>query len=1228
MIKVLPLLIAAFWSVRMFSQNVFNPADPIVRYDKTKALGSAQNPNPAKAGLQKWVSTPTNGVSTGTDAYDASSYKAYFLNVNGTRMAFRIKFPYSFSRPEGAGKKYPVMLFLHGAGEAGCPTNGGVYNNEKQLWLGGKLFMQRVDNNQFDGFLVYPQLVTTDGCWGIWGSTSSVNLTILVSMIDSLAKYVRADMDRVLVDGLSGGGYGAWRMADNYAKNIAKIIPSAAAGSTTARTNFVHIPIWFATGGKDPDPSPEQALYSYNRMKEIGADIRYTQYPDLGHSVWTRHWNEPDFVAQMNDMHKANPLVFFQKSEYCQGQAINTKLGITAGFYAYEWQKDGITIATRTNGVNTIVNNTSIISYTGNEITIKSFGTYRVRFKRNGASAWSDWSPKPAVIKAKVVAPAPAITINGTKSKVLPALDGATTVPLQMPAGFTNYQWQRASDNAIVATTQIYNAPVGTYRAKYDETPGCGPSFSPDFTVVNANGSPKPDPATNLTTSMLTSTSARLVWTQGFGETGFEIYRATVAGGPYTLMAIAAANATTYTDNTLAVNTTYYYVVRAVNGTGAAAATNESSPNGGNLPPSIAIAADMLAQTDASTSLNFSVSDAVGDIVTVTLPSKPGFVTLQKINNTSYNIVANPNVDNVGWTYLVIRATDNKGMYSEKTLAILVSDKNTRSVYVNFGASGKTAPAPWNNWLGIRAAGNIISNLKDENNVTTPFAVTTVSGWSGTTILGHITGSNSGVVPDAVLESGITDNGATKQVLVSGLDPSKRYNLVFIGSQNEGITAATTYANGTQLSTLNARYNTDQTANLSNLAPNASGQISVNISRATGTAVSYLSGMIIEEFNNGLFLNPENLYVEPVDRTTTTLTWSDKTSNETGFELVRATDSLFTQSVTTISLGANVTSYRNTGLSANRKYWYRIRARNGASASGYSNRAVTITPASIIYVDFNTNVPNGPAPWNSLAASPMTTFTTAQLKNQSGTTTNVRMVLTQIFNGEFNAGVNTGNNSGIAPDNTLMGNYWLDNGQLSQFRITGLSTLQKYRIGFFGSSSSNGWFKGDYTAKYTINGRSVYLNSWMNSTKIVYIGNVVPNSSGQVNLDFSTSALADWGFNAGVLIEEYSDAQGGSVMTSQLDSIPAENIRSISVYPNPFSGRFSINFDNTTPTSMISAEIYDLSGRLLLRKNYNQLPAGMNVLTLNAPSNGRNVYFLALKVDGKVVHTKKLIQER
>ncbi len=193
----------------------------------------------------------------------------------------------------------------------------------------------------------------------------------------------------------------------------------------------------------------------------------------------------------MNDMHKANPWYFLGHNEFCPNETINARLGITAGFYAYEWQKDGITIATRTNTVNTIVQPEHVTSFTGNEIIVKSFGTYRVRFKRSAAAAWSVFSPKPVVVKTKGTTQTAAITIIGEKSNVLPALDGSTTVPLQLPAGFINYEWYRVSDNVQVGNSQNFNAPVGIYKARYSEEFGCGTVFSPDFAVINANGTPK-----------------------------------------------------------------------------------------------------------------------------------------------------------------------------------------------------------------------------------------------------------------------------------------------------------------------------------------------------------------------------------------------------------------------------------------------------------------------------------------------------------------------------------------------------------------------------------------------------------------------------------------------------------------------------------------------------------------------------------------------------------------
>ena len=1659
------------------AQNVFNPSDPIVRYSATAALGSSQRPDPAIRGLQKWVSTPTNGVSTGSGAIDVSSFKQYFINLNGTPMAFRLKFPKSYTSPDSINKKYPVMLFLHGAGEVGCPSNNGVYNNEKQLYLGAGLFRDFVNNNLFDGFLLYPQMVNAEGCWGSWGTTTTANLSAIIAMIDSMGKYVRADIDRVVCNGLSGGGYGSWRIADAFPQRIARIIPSAAAGNTNNRNNFVHIPIWFATGGKDPDPSPAQADYAYNRMKEIGADIRYTRYPDLGHAVWYSHWREPDYPAALNDVHKANPLVFFQRNEFCANEAINARLGITQGFYAYEWQRDCVTIATRTNGVNTILAAQHVISFTGNEINVKSFGSYRVRFKRTSTSQWSLFSPKPAVVKLKTTTITPPITVSGAASNVLPALDGATTVPLMMPAGFLDYQWYRVSDSALVASTQIFNAPVGTYIGRYSEQFGCGSAFSPNYTVVDANGTPKPDPAANLTTTPLNTTQVRLNWSQGNNETGFEVYRATASGGPYKFVSLRAANAVTFTDTGLVAGTTYYYVMRAVNATGASVKSNESlaktladvsaptapsnltyrgstsstvllkwtastdngsikrydiyannekvfsttattfnvfnldslksytfvvraidnndnvsppsnqvtgfthrqglnykyyissttwqvlpnfnaltpvstgvtdsinindtkiktattrygfvwqgliyipvtasytfetrsddgskvyidvpysptavplvnndsihgirsrygtatltqgyhpitvtffqgingyamelwwtsnaglarekvprnfftfdnaavepapsvptglsatataynkivlnwsdvsnnetgfevvrssttstgtyvpigtaagnstsytdsgltaskayfykiravtasseSPftnfvtattlaapatpvapsqlsaiggvnnsitltwqdnstnesgfrvyrstdgvsysllstvgtnnnaytdmatsaltlyyyyvagyNGGgegtksnvvqfkagNNAPMITSLGNMFGKTGQSVTEDFTISDDPGDVINLKIINKPAFVNVTNTGGSDYRITINPTNDNVGFYTLTLVATDNNGASTSASFSIVAADAMTRSVFVNFGAAGKTAPAPWNNWLGNKAAGNIISNLVDEKNEATTFSVTTVNGWSGTTTLGHLSGNNSGIVPDAVLESGLADNGPPKTIRVGGLDPSKLYNLEFVGSQNEGLIATAQYSNGTQVSTLDARYNTTRSANLNNLVPDAGGQITVTILRVNSSAFTYLNALVIEEIEPSVtILNPEHLYAEPTGRNSALLTWSDRTNVENaanGYEVQRATDSLFTAGVTNVTLPGNTTQYADSSLSPNIKYWYRVRAKNDANVSEYSNKFYIVTPSSVVLVNFNSTVVNAPFPWNNLEVNPLTEFIVDNLINQSGVSSGIKITCTRVFNGEFNAGANTGANTGVVPDAVLMSDFWLDNGQLSQVKLSGLNHTRKYRIGFIGSSSTPGWFKGNYTATYSVNGRTVYLNSWMNSTKIVYISDIVPDASGELLINFSTTAAAQWGFNGGLIIQDYSDVQGASILymsNSTLDSttttaVPASDNYKVKIYPNPFSDFMNIDFNNPVASNKVTAEIYDITGRLVMRQHYSSMPAGRNTLRLNnvrADING--VYIVALRINGKIVQTVKMLRNK
>jgi hypothetical protein len=267
----------------------------------------------------------------------------------------------------------------------------------------------------------------------------------------------------------------------------------------------------------------------------------------------------------------------------------------------------------------------------------------------------------------------------------------------------------------------------------------------------------------------------------------------------------------------------------------------------------------------------------------------------------------------------------------------------------------------------------------------------------------------------------------------------------------------------------------------------------------------------------------------------------------------------------------------------------------------------------------------------------MSSFTYNNLKNQSGAFSGIKLKLEKFFNGEFTAGLNTGANTGVVPDNVLISNYWLDNTQLCQFRLSGLNHSRRYRIGFIGSSSSNGWFKGNYTATYTVNGKTVYLNSWMNSTKIVYIHDLVPDVNGEMLLDFSTTQAAAYGFNAGIIIQEYTDKQGGSmlymsnsVLEEENPIVTAENDLRVLTYPNPFTDLINIDFNNSSTGNKISAEVYDMYGRLVHRQNYNTIPAGRNTLRINSIHSGvrTGVFIVALKVNGKVVQTMKMLRNQ
>ncbi len=91
---------------------------------------------------------------------------------------------------------------------------------------------------------------------------------------------------------------------------------------------------------------------------------------------------------------------------------------------------------------------------------------------------------------------------------------------------------------------------------------------------------------------------------------------------------------------------------------------------------------------------------------------------------------------------------------------------------------------------------------------------------------------------------------------------------------------------------------------------------------------------------------PLNLVATAISRSQIRLSWTDNSDNETGFRVERCKGSGCTNFALISTLGANATSFNNTGLTRNRAYTYRIRAYNTVGNSAYSNSATATTPAN------------------------------------------------------------------------------------------------------------------------------------------------------------------------------------------------------------------------------------------------------------------------------------------
>ena len=168
-------------------------------------------------------------------------------------------------------EKFALLLFLHGGGEAG--------GRLKDLQINGPPKMI-VDGKEFPFLILAPQHPHKKKFW---------NTAAVIQLLDSIIANNRVDPKRIYLSGLSRGGSAAWDLAVQYPDTFAAM--AVVCGMTPlpyASWIDKEMPIWVFHGAKDEIISVNESEAMVEKLRQMGYDVRFTKYPEVGHSAWTK----------------------------------------------------------------------------------------------------------------------------------------------------------------------------------------------------------------------------------------------------------------------------------------------------------------------------------------------------------------------------------------------------------------------------------------------------------------------------------------------------------------------------------------------------------------------------------------------------------------------------------------------------------------------------------------------------------------------------------------------------------------------------------------------------------------------------------------------------------------------------------------------------------------------------------------------------------------------------
>ena len=218
------------------------------------------------------------------------------VTVSGTTYKYQVFVPDNWI----SKKVWPVILFLHGAGERG---DDGLFQTDVGI---GKAIRQ--NRSRFLAIVVIPQCRKE-----IWWTQSPMD-DLAIKTLEAATKEFHGDTQRTYLTGLSMGGYGTWHLAGKYPGRFAAIVPicggilmpqisrQQSPDDTKPYTDAADkignkTPVWIFHGSADEAVPVAESQGMAAAMKALGGEVHYTEYPGVGHNSWDKAYTETEMLT-------------------------------------------------------------------------------------------------------------------------------------------------------------------------------------------------------------------------------------------------------------------------------------------------------------------------------------------------------------------------------------------------------------------------------------------------------------------------------------------------------------------------------------------------------------------------------------------------------------------------------------------------------------------------------------------------------------------------------------------------------------------------------------------------------------------------------------------------------------------------------------------------------------------------------------------------------------------